>query len=210
MTTKRRFTGESESEEYLHRQAWSVVLRQIEHAEATPRDVLYDYLVAMVFAFHSLEGYLNFVGDKIAPELWINERESFKDTRLFGKLTAICKCCRISVPDTGRRPYATVAQLKKLRDAMAHPKTRKARGRIEFVEGKPPPLFAKSYLASLVSHEKTLRARDDVKQIADQIHQAAVARFPHAGLGPDALEGIHSTRSTSTRLLTPDDEAPPP
>jgi hypothetical protein len=158
------------------------------------------------FAFHSLEGYLNFVGDKIAPELWADERETFKKTGLFGKLTAICERCSISVPDKGRRPYATVAELRNLRDAMAHPKTRKVRGRIEFVEGKPPPLFAKSYLASLVSHEKTLRARDDVKQIADHIHQAAGARFPHAGLGRDALEGIHSTRSTSTRLLTPDDD----
>jgi hypothetical protein len=89
MTMKRRFTEESESEEYLHKTAWSVVLRQIEHAEATPHGVLYDYLVAMVFAFHSLEGYLNFVGDKIAPELWADERETFKNTGLFGKLAAI-------------------------------------------------------------------------------------------------------------------------
>jgi hypothetical protein len=201
MPKNQRLVEESDSEEYLHKAAWQVVTRQIEHAEANLKGSLSDDLVAMVFAYHSLEGYLNFVGEKIAPELWKDERARFSGTGITGKLSVICERCGINVPTKGKRPYATVSELKKLRDRMAHPKTHRARKKVEFAETKPPPLFPKSYLASLVNHQKALRARDDVKRIADEIHSAVVRRFPHARLGPDALCGIHSMRTTSTRLL---------
>jgi hypothetical protein len=201
MTKKQKLAEESDSEEYLHKAAWQVVLRQIEHAEANPTGSLYDDLVAMVFALHCIEGYLNFVGEKILPELWKDEKKNFSRTGIGGKLSKICECCGIAVPDKGRRPYSTVSELKKLRDKMAHPKTHRVRKKMEFVEDKPPPLFVRSYLASLVGHKKALRAQCDVKRIADEIHSAAVSRFPHVGLGPDALEGIQSMRTTSTRLI---------
>lgn len=197
MTNKPRLVEESCSEEYLHKTAWSVVTRQIEHADANPTGALYDDLVAMVFAFHCMEGYLNFVGEKIAPDLWADERTRFRSTGITGKLRAICERCGIDVPEKGRRPYSTVSELKKLRDCMAHPKTHKVSSRVEFVEDKPPPLFATSYVATLVSHRKALRARDDVKSIADEIHRAAVARFPRVGLGREAFGGTHSVRSSS-------------
>jgi hypothetical protein len=200
MINKRRFEEDSETEEYLHKAAWQVVKRQIESAESNPNGALYDDLVTMVFAYHSFEGYLNFVGEKIAPDLWKEEKERFKD-RLPEKLREICSRCEISIWEEGKRPYSTLTELKKLRDKMAHPKTHRARQKVGFVENKPPPLFPKSYLASLVNHKKALRARDDVKRVADEIHSAAVRRFPHAGLGPDALCGIQSMRTASTRLL---------
>ncbi len=200
MSFQRRFTQETEGEEYLHKAAWEVVKRQIAHAEANPKGSLYDDLVAMAFAFHSIEGYLNFVGEKIAPDLWVDERTTFKETGLTGKLGAICERCGISMPDKGKRPFATVRELKKLRDRMAHPKIHKTRTTVKFTENKPPPLFAKSYLATLVSRGKAIRARDEVKAIADQIHNAAANRFPHAELGRDALEGIYSGHTYTTKL----------
>jgi hypothetical protein len=192
---KPRLVEKSTGEEYLHKIAWVVVKRQIAHAEANPKGRPHDYLVAMVFAFHCMEGYLNFIGEKIAPELWADEKTAFRDTGLTGKLTAICERCGIHVPKKG-----TLSELKTLRDRMAHPKIYKTSKTVEFAEDNPPPLFAKSYLSSLVSHQKALKARDDVKRIADEIHGAAVSRFPHAALGHDALEGIFSMRSSSTRL----------
>jgi hypothetical protein len=67
----------------------------------------------MVFAFHSIEGYLNFVGEKILPELWKDEKKNFSRTGIRGKLSKICECCGIALPDKGRRPYSTVSELKK-------------------------------------------------------------------------------------------------
>jgi len=54
-----------------------------------------------------------------------------------------------------------------------------------------------------VSHEKALRARDDVNCIADEIHKAARAKFPHADLGTDALGGIMGATTGKTREVDP-------
>ena len=66
---KRRFIEEASGEEYVHRDVWRVVKRQIAYAEANPKGALLDDLVALVFASHALEGYANFLGAKIAPDL---------------------------------------------------------------------------------------------------------------------------------------------
>jgi hypothetical protein len=105
MPTKRRFEERSSGEEYLHKSAWCVVGRQLKYAEANPRGALYDDLVAMMFGFHCIEGFLNFVGDKIAHDLWKDEKDEFKHTGIDGKIAAICMRCGLNQPDTGRRPY---------------------------------------------------------------------------------------------------------
>lgn len=83
-----------EGQENLHRDAWCVVNRQIEHADKDQRGSTYDYLVSMVFAFHALEGYLNFVGEKIDPPLWIKEKELFGSS-LFAKMAKVCELTAI-------------------------------------------------------------------------------------------------------------------
>jgi hypothetical protein len=201
MPTKRRFEERASSEEYLHKSAWYVVSRQLEYAEANLRGALYDDLVAMIFAFLSFEGFLNFVGDKIAPHLWKDQKDKFKNTGIDGKLDAICMRCDLNQPDKRRRPYSTLPMLKVLRDAMAHPKIHRTESVKPFTEGKTPSLFPKTYLSKLVSHEKALRARDDVKLIADEIHKAARAKFPDADLGTDALEGIMAATTGDTRQV---------
>ncbi len=177
------------------------MIRQIEHAEAVPAGAIYDYLVAMVFAFHTMEGYINFLGEKIAPELWKDERTMFKSADLTEKLKVVCERCEIGVPPRGKRPYSTVSELNKLRNKIVHPKVLTVKKSIKFDADHPPPLFAASFLATSVSPQKALRARDDVKRIVHELHNAAVARFPHLDLGNDPLEGILGTRTISTRLL---------
>ena len=197
---KRQFIEESDSVEYLHMHAWRVVKRQINYAERNKKGALYDDLVAMVFASHCIEGYANFLGERIAPELWMDEKRHFRDAGLAGKLDKIIELCGITDLDKGKRPYSTILALKILRDSMAHPRTIRAKGRKTFTEGKEPPLFAKSYLENLVSHKKAIRVRDDLNRLANHIHNAALVRFRDKQLGTDALEGIIGLRSTSMTL----------
>jgi len=194
----RRFIYQSEGEEYLHKEAWRVVARQFERPDDPRKGAMYDDLVAMVFASHTLEGYLNFLGDKLLPKVWQNEREI--EGRLEGRLTLILRECGLPNFDKGRRPFATVAALTKLRNGMAHPKTHKPKASKIYSEGKEPPLFPKTYLETLVSHDKAMRARDDVRFIVDRIHAAAVAKFPALHLGDDGLGGIMSQHSHGVRL----------
>jgi len=145
MVERRRLVEESEGEEYLHKDVWRVVQRQLDYAETNPQGALYDDLVAMVFAFHAIEGYLNYVGEKIAPDLWRDEKTKFSENGVTGKLAAICERCGLGSPDYGKSPYGTLSELKKLRNAMAHPRTRKTGGTVEYDERKPPPLFPRSW-----------------------------------------------------------------
>jgi hypothetical protein len=197
---KRRFIEEATGEEYVHKAVWLVAKRNLKHAEAHPRGAQLDHLVAQVFASHALEGYANFLGEKVAPDLWSRERELFRDTGLAGKLEALHERCGVPLWKKGRRPWSTIRELKRLRDGVAHPRTKSAATTTEYVDGKEPPLFAKGWIDGVVSQNKAVRAIEDVKTIVDRLHEAAMARFPRSNLLPDGLEGILSMRSTSSRL----------
>jgi hypothetical protein len=200
MVERQKLVEEADGEEYLHKDVWRVVQKLIDYAEANPKGALYDDLIAMVFAFHAIEGYLNYLGEKVVPDLWRDEKKLFRDNPVPDKLAAVCERCNLAVPDYGKRSFSTVSELKKLRNAVARPKTRKTRGKVEYDEHKPPPLFPKSYLSGTVSHQRAIRARDDMKNIADQLHAAAREKFPEARLERDALDGIMSIHSGTTWL----------
>ena len=175
--------------------------RQLTHAEAHPKGALLDYLVALVFVSHALEGYANYLGEKVAPALWQDERTRFARTGLTGKLDALHEVCGLPRLERGKRPWSTIRDMKHLRDGIAHPRTISTSARTEYVEGKVPPLFAKTWLEGVVSKARAVRAMEDAKAIVDAIHVAAMTRFPNAGLLPDGLEGILSKRSTTGSLL---------
>src|SRR5688572_20133205 len=67
-----------EGERFIHKELWRVVERQLDHAKRIPSGAFYDHLVAMTFAFHTLEAYLNYVGEKLAPDIWKDERNYFR------------------------------------------------------------------------------------------------------------------------------------
>src|SRR5580692_5004930 len=137
---KKQIVEDAEGEEYLHKETWRVVNRQFDPPDDRKKGATYDDLVAMVFAAHSLEGYLNFIGDKILPELWQKEREI--EGGFEGKLARILQECGLNKFEKGRRPYSTVTELTTLRNNLAHPKTKKQRKRRKiYPEGKEPTLF---------------------------------------------------------------------
>ena len=192
----------ADRDEYLHKVVWRVVERQLEHAKAQPNGALYDNLVAMVFTFHALEGYLNFLGSKIAQERWRNEREEFSGSGIVTKLNVLHSACGLPVVDKSTRPYFDIRALEKLRNRIAHPKTCSSRNKItRYKAGHEPPLFAPTSLELLVSAEKAQRAARVVEAVADTLHAAATRQFPDQRLGESAFGGILSTRSTSWRLL---------
>jgi hypothetical protein len=197
---RRRFIEEISGEDYLHKHVWRTVTRQLEYADKNPTGASYDHLVAMVFTSHALEGYLNFLGDKIAPELWVNEQEHFKGTGLDGKLAVLHEKCGLPMLEKGKRPYSTITDLKRLRDKIAHPKTIKTETKKEYDEGKEPPLFPQSYLDKAVTHQKAHRAMTDVKRVIERLHAEALLKFPNAKLGAKSLTGVLSTNSSSGRI----------
>jgi hypothetical protein len=193
-----------EGERFLHKDLWRVVERQLEHAMGTPKGAFYDDLVAMVFALLALEAYLNFVGERIAPEIWKDEREFFRREpyRGFdGKLRKVLELVGIAEPARDVRPYSTVWLLKDLRDLIAHAKPMRFGSIIEHRVDEEPSIFH-SPLRDVITHENAERARDDIKTFIESIHAAAIPKVNDIWFGPAAFGGMLQYSSSHGTIAT--------
>ena len=194
-----------EGERFLHKDLWRVVERQLDHSTAMPMGAFYDDLVAMVFALHALEAYLNFVGERIAPEIWKDEREYFRKERyrgFDGKVRKVLELVGIAEPSRDVRPYSTVWLLKDLRDVIAHGKPIRFSNVVEHGMDEEPSL-THSPLRDVVSRENAERARDDVRAFADAIHAAAIPKLKHEiWFGLSAFGGTFQYSSGHTTFAT--------
>jgi hypothetical protein len=191
----------------LYQMLWRVVQRQIGHAAERPKEPFDDHrLVIMVFAFHTLEAYLNFVGERLAPELWDNERTE-KSIRSFpGKMRKVLEICNIADPDRNGRPYSTVWKLKNLRDMVSHGKIEKFREIVDYTADGTLQRY-ETPLDQILTPENARVAHDDILEFIGIIHSAALLlplarqlvgehRFPET-----AFDGV--LRRTSRRPASP-------
>jgi hypothetical protein len=190
-------TSSIEGEIYIHRKLWAVVSRQIENATKNPRGAFYDHLAAMIFAFHTLEAYLNFIGEQLAPSIWRDERNFFRKEpyRGFdGKVRKILELCSITEPDRSNRPYSTIWCLKDLRDLIAHGKPEKFSYFVDHYADEEPSLYKEPF-NDLVTHENAYYAVEDIKSFIEMIHSAAKALVNDEYFCSKALGAIfqHST-----------------
>jgi len=161
-------------------------------------------LAAIVFAAHALEDYVNFLGEKIAPERWRNEWVEFRQSGTTGKPRALEEICCLEHLPAGKRPFSTVQKLKGIRDQIAHPRTLvNPVTSTHYREGKEPPLFRSSWVEKFATRQQAERAIADVEEIVRRLHEAACPWFPMLELiGPDPLGGILGMRSTTAHLST--------
>src|SRR5437870_7419215 len=73
-----RLTTRYEGIWYTHRLLWQIVEQQAAFAREGDREWANLSLVAVTFAFHTLEAYVNFAGEHLAPDLWSDEQNSFR------------------------------------------------------------------------------------------------------------------------------------
>jgi len=156
----------------------------------------------MVFAFHTLEAYLNYVGELLAPEIWADERRFFskRPYRGFdGKLRKVLELVELAEPDRGARPYQTVWLLKEFRDTIAHARPEHFGNTVDHLADTEPSLH-KTPLDSLVTEELADRAKTDIEQFIEQIHASARSKVYNVWFGSVALSGPLQFSSGSTRL----------
>jgi hypothetical protein len=191
---------EISGEIFLHRHVWRVVERQLEHAHANPTGSFYDHLVVMVFAFNTLEGYLNYVGSHLAPTLWEDERNEKSIRSFSGKAAKVFDLCEIPEPDKAVRPYKTIWELQVLRDKIAHPKPIPFRKKFHYTEEElaPSPNYIPP-LDELISLENVLTTVHDVQELIAVIHAAASMKIDDVWFGEEGLGGplSHATGYTT-------------
>lgn len=179
-----------------------MVARQLEHSTQVPTGAFYDDMITMIFAFHAFEAYLNYVGDRLAPHVWKDERNYFRKEpyRGFdGKIRKVLELCEIAEPDRLTRPYSTVWLLKDLRDLIAHGKTEKIAQLIEHSHDEEAP-WMRTPLDALVTNDNAHRAHDDIKLVAHQINDAARPKIEDVWFSHMPFEGVlqHSERSSKS------------
>lgn len=184
-----------QGEVFVFRELWQVVKRQRGRADTEPTGSFYDHLVALVFAFHTLEGYLNFMGDRLKPDLWANERRAFRS--VMEKFNKILELVSLS-PDLSERPFSSVSWLKRFRDMIAHAKPERFDRILQGTGPLLPSLYVEPF-GNFVTPDQTSIICDDIKAVIETIHAAAL---PHLTdtlyLTTGALDGVmqHGTGMT--------------
>ena len=188
-----------QGEVFTHRVLWSTCQRQLAVARAETRGSWYFHLTAMMMGFMTFESYINFLGTKLAPELWANERSHFRSGQYAGtagKLLKLCELHGVAFPDKGSRPYQSLTKLKALRDFVAHGKPDEFEMTVSHPEGTNPALI-KYTLDDYVSEQQAEETIADVRAQIEALHAAFGAKVGYDIILTNALDGTLAMSSGS-------------
>ncbi len=191
-----------EGKELIHRHLWEIVEAEAKLANEQEQGWRNPTLVAMVFAFHTVEAYLNYVGEQLAPEIWQDERNFFRKEPYRGwdgKLRKVMELVALPWPEPVARPLKTILELKQLRDLIAHGKSEALTGEVVHASGTLSPFPSSTLVSMITPRDKLTPVLPDVEQFLDQIHNLAAAKTKDIWFGKSALRGpqSYSGRSTS-------------
>lgn len=197
---KTEFAGE----EIIHRILWRIVREQVKEAQDRREGWFYPSLIAQVFAFHTVEAYLNYVGERIAPEVWKDERNFFRREPYRGaegKLRMVLDTVGIAwAPD--ERPLHTVLELKHVRDLIAHGKPEKFSGTVVHEMDTSMPYPSSELKAVALSKEKLSVTLTDVEEFLNSIQVRArpLLKVDDVWFRDEALQGPYSHVVSGTTL----------
>lgn len=194
-----------------HRFMWQIVEEQATLASEPKEGWSKPALVAMVFAFHTVEAYLNFAGERLAPEIWQDEQKYFSKEPYRGwkgKLRKVMELVELHLRPE-ERPLKTIYELKELRDMIAHGKPKKLADEIVHPEGSEAPPAVSIFRSMFTPKDKLTTALCDVNQFLNQIHTRAAPKVKNdPWFGDDALCGPEANSFGSTTLESVSDRPP--
>ncbi len=171
---------EQKYETYNHRILWATAQKNLAQSRASENDALYFALSALLMMYFSFEGYLNWLGHLIAPEVWEIEKDFFNKPPYrgtLGKYLFLSKVLVLESPDKSKGPFQTVKELQQLRDKAVHPRVERGTKNVKYSEGKVPPRH-RSWLSTKVSDQKRDIAEKNIQQLVNELHQAAKVHYP--------------------------------
>ncbi|MGA8313238.1 MAG: hypothetical protein WB755_24655 [Terriglobales bacterium] len=189
----------SEGEEILHRVLWQIVEEESQRSAAIQQGWFNPAVVAMVFAFHTVEAYMNYVGERLAPEIWKDERNYFRKEPYRGwdgKLRKVMDLVGLSLAPEDR-PLKTILELRDVRDLIAHGKAEKLTGEVAHPAGTEAPAPVSTVRQMVIPEGKLGAALADVEQFLNQIHQLARTKVDVS----DVWFGVHPLRGPSEYVV---------
>ena len=146
----------------------------LEKAKSDAQGSYYTTMGALLLTAFTFEAYLNHLG-KETTKFW----DEIESIRTMHKYTVLCRNLSID-PDYSRRPYQTLNQLFKFRNAIAHGKstvieeTRKVPLGSDLMQFQP-----KAHWEEFCTIENAVRSKEDVSAIIHELHSAAgLGAFP--------------------------------
>lgn len=194
----------SEGQTFPHRLLWEIAEEQAKLATEREREWSKPALVAMVFGFHTVEAYLNFVGEHLASEVWRDEQNYFRKMPYRGwegKLRKVMELVGMPWPELIERPLKTILELRELRDLTAHSKPEKLSGDIIHAEGTEPPFPESTFRSKFTPKVKFTTAIHDVEEFINHLHRLAAPKVNDIWFGSEALRGPHEHSAGTTTLV---------
>ena len=104
---------------------WRAARSTLDMAEVRDPRIRVDHLsiCSILTGFLAFEGFINFVGNEIAPEVWKIERKFFsrgKFRGIVGKIEYLFTLFPNAELKKGAEPYLTFKRVKDIRDNLAH------------------------------------------------------------------------------------------
>ncbi len=204
-TPMARVTTTYEGIWYTHRLLWQIVEEQAALARERDREWVNPSLVAVTFAFHALEAYVNFAGEHLASDLWADEQNSFRKEPYRGWKGKLRKALELTnVPwEPDARPLKTVLDLHELRDSIAHGKAERFSGTFDHDADidELMPTSPNSKIRSMVLPKTKLdEVLKDVRSLLDQMHPTVAANVSDPFFKATAVGGPAAWMSRSTSL----------
>lgn len=173
----------------LHRELWAVVTGLLEPARPLSRQ---EALTVLLFSYHTLEAYVNYVGALLNPDLWQIERTYFRSPPyqgLDGKLRKLFELLGRAEPSRLERPYAAVWKLKAVHDGIVHSNPARLTSVIlnqsdALIRLRDDPF------QGMATGENALQAAEDIRLFIHVLHAEARLCLGDDTLPPDPLSPI--------------------
>ena len=191
-------------ESFPHRIIWRSALKLNEQARAEEKGSKYFDLSFMLMAYLAYEAYLNFVGDRLDPQAWSDEKAYFNTNEYRGtegKLKRIIEKCPNLIVNKGVRPFQTIYKLYEFRDSLVHAKVMKYTDYQEHSNDEEPDFWPKSSY-DFVTQEQAGIVLNDVEEFIEFLHKNIKENVNDNWFGDKALRGIigHASSSTTVKM----------
>ena len=184
------------SEHRTYRSLWYASAHLETTVRTSEEGSTYAQMGSVLCLYFALEGFLNDLGERVAPDIWSKEQEFFSKGEFrgtIGKLGYLAKLNGFAV-DRSRRPYQSVKQLEKVRHDLVHPRTVREQEPTRFDQNGRPLLVEPQALLTVEQPEFLVCVRSDVQTLADNLLAAAKRNFEVEldDFGERAFEGAIS------------------
>lgn len=189
-----------EEEIFTHEYLWRSGSKLLQQAEAKEEGSYYYLLPSLLMSYLAYEGFINFSGYVLLPELWKNERQYFRNKGIEGKLEVIVKELGSFSWEKEERPYRTVKCLKSFRDIASHAKVQPRRYAANTEADGTHFTFEHVWDEYIASVDAVKQARIDIKVFCDALLVEIRKKSDHLHLLHDAFEGSLASGSGTSSL----------